>query len=102
MGIQASHYDLEALAESFLSHLQARNKDSKPRSKSAAELGKAPLPEGLDCRAGLHHSHDNLFGHRHHPDNSKSAGLTGPKPARSALAKYLRIFKTIICRCERP
>jgi hypothetical protein len=37
----ASHYDPETLAESFLSHLQARNKDSKSRPKtnqSSAEL----------------------------------------------------------------
>ena len=45
------------------------------RGSTSKRDGLRTLLEGLDRRAGLHCSHDNLFGHRHHPDNSKSAGL---------------------------
>jgi hypothetical protein len=46
------------------------------RGSSTQRDGLTTFLKKLDRRAGVHYSYDNLFGYGHHPDNSKSAGLT--------------------------
>jgi hypothetical protein len=45
-------------------------------SRPAKGMETAPFLNVWIVGPDLHHSHDNLLGRWHHPDNSKSTGLT--------------------------